>query len=377
MRGTPGIAAKVFARGRAGQGERRGDRAGLVGVQHLLRGRREGPRRRRAGAPQGRGLRSVRVFAPALRRQPRRRVRRPRRRARRPGRRRDGAPHAKRRASGSSPSPGTAGRLPRDARKNTAGVAAAAVLEEFAGRGRCGPRDLAREGAPAFERPRLFGRVGRGRGVRGRAPPRDPRQAVAPPRHARWPSTRPTAGGTATTPSRRSSAASSSCRRATPAARSPRSPFARRPLSGSSSSTRTSRSRRARRAGSSRSGCRSRRTSRMPQPSRASSPRSPPATSGRRAASSGRTGSWRQVRAPLVRGYAAVRSAMEAAGAFGVALAGAGPSLMAVAPAGPVATRVARAAEAAFRREGVAARAAVHRIDRRGARRVPPPRGGK
>jgi homoserine kinase len=83
------------------------------------------------------------------------------------------------------------------------------------------------------------------------------------------------------------------------------------------------------------------------------------------------------VRAPLVRGYAAVRAAMEAAGAFGVALAGAGPSLMAVAPAGGAAARVARAAQAAFRRAGVEARAAVHRIDRRGARAVRAPGKGR
>jgi len=75
-------------------------------------------------------------------------------------------------------------------------------------------------------------------------------------------------------------------------------------------------------------------------------------------------------RAPLVRGYAAVRRAMEEAGALGVALAGAGPSLVALCPAGAPAARVAAAAETAFRREGIAATARVHRVDMRGARVV-------
>ena len=82
-------------------------------------------------------------------------------------------------------------------------------------------------------------------------------------------------------------------------------------------------------------------------------------------------------RAPLVPFYAAVRSAMEKAGALGVALAGAGPSLMAVSSAGPVAARVAAAAEAAFRRAGVSASSRVHRIDLRGARTVRPGADGR
>jgi homoserine kinase len=83
------------------------------------------------------------------------------------------------------------------------------------------------------------------------------------------------------------------------------------------------------------------------------------------------------VRSSLVRGYPAVRAAMEAAGAFGVALAGAGPSLVAVVPAGAAAARVARAAEAGFRLAGIGARAEVHRIDRRGARTVRVPGRGR
>ena len=83
------------------------------------------------------------------------------------------------------------------------------------------------------------------------------------------------------------------------------------------------------------------------------------------------------VRAKLIRGYPEVRAAMEAAGALGVAIAGSGPSLMAVVPAGGAAARVARAAEAAFSRAGVKARAAVHRIDRRGARALRAGSGGR
>ncbi len=83
------------------------------------------------------------------------------------------------------------------------------------------------------------------------------------------------------------------------------------------------------------------------------------------------------VRAPLVAGYAAVRQAMERAGALGVAIAGAGPSLMALCRAGAGPARVAIAAVAAFRREGIAAAARVHRIDRAGARTLRLRRGGR
>jgi homoserine kinase len=76
------------------------------------------------------------------------------------------------------------------------------------------------------------------------------------------------------------------------------------------------------------------------------------------------------VRAPLVPGYAAVRTAMESAGALGVALAGAGPSLLALCRAGASPPRVAAAGVAAFRKAGIAAGARVHRIDMRGARVV-------
>ena len=75
-------------------------------------------------------------------------------------------------------------------------------------------------------------------------------------------------------------------------------------------------------------------------------------------------------RAPLVPGCAAVRAAMEKAGALGVAFAGAGPSLLALCRAGVTPARVAEAGVAAFRKAGIAARARVHRIDTRGARVV-------
>jgi homoserine kinase len=75
-------------------------------------------------------------------------------------------------------------------------------------------------------------------------------------------------------------------------------------------------------------------------------------------------------RSPLVRGYAAVRRAMKEAGALGVVLAGAGPSLVALAGSTVSAAEIARTGAAAFRAVGVAAEARVHRVDRLGARRV-------
>ena len=75
-------------------------------------------------------------------------------------------------------------------------------------------------------------------------------------------------------------------------------------------------------------------------------------------------------RLPLIPGGRAVLDAMLGAGAFGACLAGAGPSLLALAEEGPGAARIARAAEAAWRRSGIGAHAAVHRLDTKGARRV-------
>lgn len=73
-------------------------------------------------------------------------------------------------------------------------------------------------------------------------------------------------------------------------------------------------------------------------------------------------------RAPLVPGYEAVTSAMRRAGALGVALAGAGPSLLAISEDGPLPEAVGRAAVQAWRDEGVEAEARVHQVDVRGTR---------
>ena len=75
-------------------------------------------------------------------------------------------------------------------------------------------------------------------------------------------------------------------------------------------------------------------------------------------------------RLPLIPGGRAVLDAMLAAGAHGACLAGAGPSLLGLTEDGPRAGRIARAAEAAWRRAGVAAHASVHRLDAKGARRL-------
>jgi homoserine kinase len=75
-------------------------------------------------------------------------------------------------------------------------------------------------------------------------------------------------------------------------------------------------------------------------------------------------------RAPLVPGHAAVTAAMRRAGALGCALAGAGPSLVALSEAGPAPERIARAAVRAWKREGILATARVHRVDTKGARRL-------
>ena len=66
MAGTPGIAARVFSALAAAEDQRRGDRAGLVGAQHLVRGQRR--RRGRSGAVRARGVPAVED-----RRRPRRR----------------------------------------------------------------------------------------------------------------------------------------------------------------------------------------------------------------------------------------------------------------------------------------------------------------
>lgn len=72
-------------------------------------------------------------------------------------------------------------------------------------------------------------------------------------------------------------------------------------------------------------------------------------------------------RAPLVPGYVAARRAALAAGAFGVTFSGAGPSLLAVTPDGDE-EKVGRAITAAFARGGLAATTLVAAVDRAGAR---------
>jgi homoserine kinase len=73
-------------------------------------------------------------------------------------------------------------------------------------------------------------------------------------------------------------------------------------------------------------------------------------------------------RLPLVRGGRAALDALLDAGAYGACLAGAGPSLVGLTEESRDAERIGRAAVAAWKRLGVAARACVHRIDRRGTR---------
>ncbi|HSB62829.1 MAG TPA: homoserine kinase [Thermoanaerobaculia bacterium] len=73
-------------------------------------------------------------------------------------------------------------------------------------------------------------------------------------------------------------------------------------------------------------------------------------------------------RLPLVRGGRAAIDALLAAGAYGACLAGAGPSVIGLTEESRDAERIGRAAVAAWRRSGVAARTRVHRIDRRGTR---------
>ena len=76
-------------------------------------------------------------------------------------------------------------------------------------------------------------------------------------------------------------------------------------------------------------------------------------------------------RLPLVRGGLAVLVALLRAGAHGACLAGAGPALVALSEESADTARMGKAAVAAWKRAGVAARARVHRLDRRGARLVP------
>lgn len=73
-------------------------------------------------------------------------------------------------------------------------------------------------------------------------------------------------------------------------------------------------------------------------------------------------------RRALVPGWDEVTGAMKKAGAFGCTLAGAGPTILALSEEGPAPAKIAKAAARAFRSLGVEADASVHAVSPRGAR---------
>jgi homoserine kinase len=73
-------------------------------------------------------------------------------------------------------------------------------------------------------------------------------------------------------------------------------------------------------------------------------------------------------RRALVPGWDEVTAAMKKAGALGWTLAGAGPTILALSEDGPAPAKIAKAAEKAFRALGVDADATVHAVSPRGAR---------
>jgi homoserine kinase len=73
-------------------------------------------------------------------------------------------------------------------------------------------------------------------------------------------------------------------------------------------------------------------------------------------------------RRALVPGWDEVTAAMKKAGALGWTLAGAGPTILALSEDGPAPAKIAKAAERAFRALGVDADATVHAVSPRGAR---------
>ena len=75
-------------------------------------------------------------------------------------------------------------------------------------------------------------------------------------------------------------------------------------------------------------------------------------------------------RRALVPGWDEVTAAMKKAGALGWTLAGAGPTIVALSEEGTAPAKIARAAERAFRSLGVEADASVHAVSPRGAREV-------
>ena len=78
-------------------------------------------------------------------------------------------------------------------------------------------------------------------------------------------------------------------------------------------------------------------------------------------------------RRSLVPGWDEVTAAMKKAGALGWALAGAGPTILALSEDGPAPAKIAKAAEKAYRALGVEAEASVHAVSPRGARQVQGP----
>ena len=316
----PGIAAKVFAAVARARRERRSDRAGIArSATSPSRSTRRTAKAvkalHRVVALEARAVRSLGLRLRArLRREPRRRVRRPRRRARRPGRRRPRAPHGE---AGRPARRDHGRRRPAAAlgARNTAAVAAAAVLEAFGGRGAGGLELTLEKGLPlssglgssAASAAAGAHAAGLLLGVADRRRSSAPRSSASTP---------PTARGTATTSSPRSSADSSSSRRPTRAGRSPRSPpHARAPP--------------ARPRPSRRSSCATRRARARPpaegpdrgphracgRPRGASSPRSPRGDLAARGRASSRTGSSSPRASRSSRGGRAVLDAMHAAGA--------------------------------------------------------------
>jgi homoserine kinase len=75
-------------------------------------------------------------------------------------------------------------------------------------------------------------------------------------------------------------------------------------------------------------------------------------------------------RRALVPGWDEVTAAMKKAGALGWALAGAGPTILALSEDGPSPAKIAKAAARAFRALGVEADASVHAVSPRGVREV-------
>ncbi len=73
-------------------------------------------------------------------------------------------------------------------------------------------------------------------------------------------------------------------------------------------------------------------------------------------------------RRALVPGWDEVTAAMKKAGALGVTLAGAGPTILALSEEGNAPAKIAKAAERAFRALGVESDASVHAVSPRGAR---------